>query len=76
MPSPEAALVYCLSRICKLQFGVPSKVVRGNSGHTGVYADYALWRFTSTIVGLTSVKPNDTGRAVVVENSRASDSQR
>ena len=76
MPNTEASLVFDrLLADLQVQFGVPSKVGRNNSGHTGVYADYALWRFPSTIVELTSLKPNDTERAVVVAYSRVSDNQ-
>jgi hypothetical protein len=77
MPNTEAALVFDrLLADLQVQFGAPSKVVRNNSGHTGAYADYALWRFPSTIVDLTSVKPNETERAVIVGYTRASDNQR
>jgi len=48
------------------QLGVPRKIIRNNSGHTGFYADYAVWRFPSTVVELTCVRPNDSERAVTL----------
>jgi hypothetical protein len=48
------------------QIGVPGKIIRNNSGHTGFYADYAVWRFPSTVVELMCIGPNDSERAVLL----------
>ena len=48
------------------QLGTPAKIARNNSGHTGFYEDYAVWRFSSSVIELTCVRPNDVERAVVL----------
>ena len=46
--------------------GVPGKTIRNNSGHTGFYAEYAVWRFPSSVIELTCIRPNESERAVVL----------
>ena len=48
------------------QLGIPGTIIRNNSGHTAFYADYAVWRFPSTVVELACIRPNDSERAVVL----------
>jgi hypothetical protein len=58
------------------ELGQPAKLVRNNSGHTGFYEDYAIWRFPSSVIELTCIRPNDSERAIVLSYSRPSDADR
>ena len=71
-----AALFESLADKLQSELGTPAKIVRNNTGHTGFYADYALWRFPSGVIELTCIKPNDAKRAVVLSYILPSEADR
>lgn len=71
-----AALFESLADKLQGELGTAAKIVRNNSGHTGFYADYALWRFPSSVIELTCIRPNDAERAVVLFYALPSEADR
>ena len=54
------------------EFGSPAEIVRNNSGHTSFYADFAIWRFRSSVISLECLRPNDSERAIALSYAPSS----
>jgi hypothetical protein len=73
----EATVVFeRLADELQRELGPPIKIIRNNSGHTGVYADFAVWRFPSTVIELHRLKPNDKESAIVLSYAPPSEADR
>ncbi len=65
IPREEATAVF--ERVAdelQRELGAPAKTVRNNRGHTGLYADFAIWHFPSTVIELYHLRPNDAESAI------------
>jgi hypothetical protein len=70
------AIFQRLAEQLERELGTPARIVTDNSGHTGFYVDYAMWRSPSSEILLTCISPSDTERAVVVSYAPPSEGNR
>ena len=67
IPVTEGTVLFQqLAEQLERELGTPTRMVRNNSGHTAVYADYAVWRFPSSVIELVAVAPNEAERGIVL----------